>query len=232
MTLKRLNKFLSNAGVASRRKVEELIISKQVKINGKIVDKLATIIDTEKDTVLVKNKPIKEEKKVYFILNKPKGFLCSNIRKDREKLVIDLFKKLPYKLFTVGRLDRATTGLIIVTNDGDLANKIIHPSSNIEKEYTALVEETITKDHIKSITKGAFVENKWIRPKLVDQNNKNILKIVVKEGKKREIRILVKKAKLNLLHLKRVRIGNLKIGSLPEGYSKQVTLKELERIFS
>jgi 23S rRNA pseudouridine2605 synthase len=231
MTLIRLNKFLAHCGIASRRKVENLIFSKLVKVNEKIIDKPQTLINPKKDIIKINNKVIKEEKKYYFILNKPKGYLCSNIRKSNEKLVIDIFKNFSCRLFTVGRLDKDTTGLLILTNDGDLANKIIHPSSNLEKEYIALVKENVTDDHLKKISKGAFIEDKFVKPIKVLKIKRKTLKIIVKEGKKREIKVFIKKANLTLLDLKRVRIGKLKISSIPYGYYRKVSLNELEKIF-
>ncbi len=231
MELKRLNKFLAHCGIASRRKVENLIFSKLVKVNEQIIDTPYTMIDPKKDIVKVNNKIIKEHKKYYFILNKPKGYLCSNIRKPNEKLVIDLFKDFSCRLYTVGRLDKNTTGLLIITNDGDFANKVIHPSSNLEKEYMAQVLENITHEHLKIIAKGAFIENKFVKPVEVTKTKRNTMKIIVKEGKKREVKIFIRKANLTLLDLKRVRIGNLKLSSLPYGYFKKATLKEVEKIF-
>lgn len=231
MELMRLNKFLAHSGVASRRKVEELIFSKLVKVNEKITDTPFTMIDPTKDIVKVNNKVIKEEKKYYFILNKPKGFLCSSVRKPKEKLVVDLFKDFSCRLYTVGRLDKDTTGLLIVTNDGDFANRVIHPSANLEKEYEAIVEETITQENIQSIAKGAYIENKFVKPVEVKKIKRKVLRIVVKEGKKREVKIFIQRANLTLLDLKRVRIGNLSLSSIPYGYFKKASLKEVEQIF-
>jgi len=231
MTTKRLNKFLAHCGIASRRKAEELILSHMIKVNNKIVTLPQTLINTEKDIVKLNNKVIREEKKYYFILNKPKGYLCSNLRQKNEKIVIDLFKDFNCRLFTVGRLDKDTTGLIIVTNDGDFANSIIHPSSNLEKEYLANVKENITEDHLKKVSKGAFVENKYIKPLKVYKTKKRSLKILVKEGKKREVRVFIEKALLTLLSLQRVRIGRLKLPKLPVGYFLQTNLKDLKKYF-
>ena len=247
----RLNKFLAHSGIASRRKVEDVIISKSVKVNGKIADLPQTLIDPEVDIVKINDKVIKEEKKNYFLLNKPKGFICANQkdpnnpsknipsqkktkspkRKQKEHLVIDLFKDYSSRLFTVGRLDKDTTGLLIVTNDGDFANKIIHPSSNLEKEYFVKVKENLLATHLKKISKGGFVENKFVKPKKVIKTSRKTLRIMVTEGKKREIKAFIEKANLTLFELQRVRIGNLKLGNIPFGYYKKVSLKDLEVIF-
>lgn len=165
-------------------------------------------------------------------MHKPKGFICSNTKKAKQRLVIDLFKDYSCRLFTVGRLDKDTTGLLLITNDGDFANKIIHPSSNLEKEYFVKVKENIKAEHIKRISKGAFCQNKFVKPTKVVKLSRSRLKIVVKEGKKREVKTFILKANLTLLELKRVRIGKLNLGSLLYGYYKRVSLKELETIFS
>lgn len=223
----RLNKFLAHSGVASRRKVEDLIFSKIVKVNGVVEIKPQRLIDPTKDSVKVNDKVVKEEKKCYFILNKPKGYLCSNVKKGKEKLVIDLFKDFSERLFTIGRLDKDTTGLLIITNDGDFANKIIHPSANLEKEYIAKVKENITDTHLKTISKGAFVENKYVKPKRVVKVRKSTLKIIVTEGKKREVKTFIRRANLTLLELQRVRIGKLRLGAVPYGFAKKVSLEHL-----
>src|SRR5271169_5561850 len=127
--MKRLSKALAAAGVASRRACEELIFKGKVTVNGEIVIVPQTLVSWEKDEISVDGVPLKTEQgKVYFILNKPKGYICSSARIGSKKLVVDIFQNLPYRLFTVGRLDRDTTGLLIITNDGHFANQVIHPS--------------------------------------------------------------------------------------------------------
>ena len=248
----RLNKFLAHSGIASRRKVEDIIISESVRVNGKITILPQTLIDPDVDTVKVNDKVVKEEKKYYFILNKPKGFICSNqinpnssskntkkphknkkssTKKSKEHLVIDLFKDYGVRLFTVGRLDKDTTGLLIVTNDGDFANKVIHPSSNLEKEYFVKVKENLLAIHLKKIKKGTFVENKFVKPKKVIKTTRKTMRIMVTEGKKREIKIFIQKANLTLFELQRVRIGNLKLENIPFGYYKRASLEEVSKIF-
>jgi 23S rRNA pseudouridine2605 synthase len=243
MSKVRLNKFLASSALGSRRKVEEIILSKSVKVNNQIVDDLSCQIDTKKDIVKVNDKIIKEKKKYYFLLNKPKGFICSNtqvspIKKNcknkkckKDQLVIDLFKNYSTRLFTVGRLDKDTTGILLVTNDGDFANKVIHPSSNIEKEYFVKVKERLLDKHIEKIKKGSFIENKFVKPKKVLKTSDKTIKIVVLEGKKREIKVFIQRAKLTLLELKRVRIGNLMLGKIPIGFHQRLSFEEVSKIF-
>lgn len=229
---KRLSKALAAAGIASRRAAEELIFEGRIKVNGQVVKVPQTMVDWERDTILVDEAPIRgEEKKVYFILNKPHGYVCSSTPLGTKKLVIDLFAHLDLRLFTVGRLDRDTTGLLLVTNDGHFTNKVIHPSSNISKEYLVKTSQEITDLHLKDISKGTYIENAWIKPVRVEKVRKGTLKVVVKEGKKREVRLLVQNAGLDILELSRIRIGGLRLGPIPEGTYRELTETEKKEIF-
>lgn len=231
MSKKRLAKFLAGAGVASRRKCEELIFDGEVRVNGKIVLLPQTLVD-EKDSIEISGKKVRsEQEKVYFILNKPRGYVCSAVRKTRERLVLDLFEGFGKRLFTVGRLDRDTSGLILVTNDGAYANKVIHPSSNIKKEYVVKTNHEITDAHLKMISEGIVLEGANVKPVKVSKVRRGTLKVVVSEGKKREVRYLVENAGLEVLELKRTRIGGLRLGTLPEGSWREMTEKEREVVF-
>lgn len=231
-TKKRLSKALAAAGIASRRACEEIIFNGRVKVNGQVVKVPQTLVDWESDKILVDEHPVRsEEKKYYFILNKPHGYICSNAQVGKKKLVVDLFKGVSSRLFTVGRLDRDTTGLLIVTNDGHFANKVIHPSSNLSKEYIVKTTQEITAEHLKEISKGTLIEDVWIKPVKVEKVRKGTLKVVVKEGKKREVRLLVQNAGLDILELSRVRIGGLRLGPIPEGVFREMTEAEKAVIF-
>jgi 23S rRNA pseudouridine2605 synthase len=229
---KRLSKLLAAAGVASRRACEELIFSGQVTVNGKVITVPQTLVSLDKDTILVDHQPIEAlEKKVYYLLNKPTGFICSNKRIGRKRLVLDLFAAHEERLFTVGRLDRDTTGLLIVTNDGHFANKVIHPSANLVKEYLVKVSQEISHEHLIAISKGTLIERSWIKPVSVAKVRRGTLKIGVKEGKKREVRLLVTNVGLTLLSLSRIRIGGLILGNLPIGAWRELSSRERDQIF-
>lgn len=234
MTKKRLAKYLAEAGVAARRKCEELIFAGQVKINGQTVLLPQTLVDGS-EAISVGNKKIgKVEEKVYFILNKPAGYLCSASQvnpKSNSRLVLDLFGNVSKRLFTVGRLDKDTTGLLLVTNDGAFANQVIHPSSNIHKEYIAKTGQEITDQHLKTLSQGADVEGSFVKPLKVQKVRRGTVKIIVGEGKKREVRALLEAADLDVKELKRVRIGGLSLGTLPIGSWRVLTEKEKELIF-
>lgn len=225
--MKRLSKALAAAGVASRRACEELIFEGKVSVNGEVVLIPQTLVSWEKDDISVDGEPVKrEQEKVYFMLNKPKGYICSSTRLGSKKLVVDLFSHLNLRLYTVGRLDRDTTGLLIVTNDGHFAQDVIHPSKGQTKEYLIKTSQEITHEHLVSIAKGGLVENTWVKPSNVKKVRRGTLTISVSEGKKREVRLLVQKAGLDIVSLHRIRIGALVLGNLEVGEYRPLTDKE------
>lgn len=227
----RLSKILAAAGVASRRAAEELIFAGKVKVNGQIVKTPQTVVDISKDKILVNDEPVKGvESKVYYILNKPTGYVCSTMATKNAKSVLDLFEE-GRRLFTVGRLDKDTQGLIIVTNDGHFSNEVIHPSKDIQKEYLAKTDQEISHDHLMAISKGTRVEGVFVKPVRVAKVRKGTLKIVIAEGKKREIRVLLENVGLQVLELTRIRIGGLHLGKLPVGHYRPMTENDRELLF-
>lgn len=229
---KRLSKYLAAAGVASRRACEELIFAGKVKVNGTVVEVPQTLVG-DRDKILVNGKPIgKAEGKVYYILNKPAGYICTNRRSPTSKIVLDLFEGVGERLFTVGRLDKETEGLLLVTNDGHFANHVIHPSHNIHKEYLAKTDHDLTHEHLQAISSGTLVEGTFVKPIRVTKVRKGTVKIVVAEGKKREVRLLLEAAGLQINHLSRIRIGGLILGQLPLGSWRELTEKERKLIFN
>ncbi|WOK92719.1 hypothetical protein Cni_G01410 [Canna indica] len=241
----RLSKVLASVGVASRRSCEELIFEGKVTVNGSICTSPQTRVDIAKDSIYVNGNRLSKKlpPKLYFALNKPKGYICSSA--DDSKSVISLFADffkswsksnpgLPKpRLFTVGRLDVATTGLIIVTNDGDFAHRISHPSSGLTKEYIAAVEGRVSRRHLIAISEGTQVEGILCVPDSVEllstqpDTSRPRLRIVVHEGRNHEVRELVKSAGLELYSLKRVRIGGFKLPS-DLGLGKYVELKQAD----
>jgi len=183
---KRLSKILAENNIASRRKAEELIFDKKVKVNNTLVTKPQFLADIETDRIEVNGKILKPlSKKIYYIINKPKGYVCSCKRITNEKIILDLFPT-EKRLFPVGRLDKDTTGLLIITNDGHFAQKIIHPSFDIEKEYLVKVNKFITHDDLVLLSKGIYIDKTFTKPTKVIKVRKNTLKITVKEGKKHD----------------------------------------------
>ncbi|KAK7268243.1 hypothetical protein RIF29_20938 [Crotalaria pallida] len=231
-TATRLSKVLAASGVASRRSCEDLIFGGKVTVNGSVCNTPQTRVDPAKDVIYVNGSrlPKRQPRKVYFALNKPKGYICSSGEKE-SKSVISLFDDylknwdknhagVPApRLFTVGRLDVATTGLIIVTNDGDFAQRLTHPSTNLSKEYIATVDGSIHKKHLLAISEGTTIEGVHCVPDSVEllprlpDVQRDRLRIVVHDGRKHEVRELVKSAGLEIYSLKRVRIGGFKLPS-------------------
>lgn len=229
---KRLSKYLAASGLASRRASEELIFSGKVKVNGVVVKVPQTLVD-ENDKIIVDDKTIKEQKsKVYFILNKPIGYICTNLRTKNTKIVFDLFQDVKERLFTVGRLDKDTSGLLLVTNDGHFANSVIHPSKNIHKEYLVKTDAEITHDHLIAISSGTLVEGTFVKPVRVTKVRRGTLKIVISEGKKREVRMILEAVGLKVKELTRIRIGGLVLGDLAPGAYREMTEKDKEMLFN
>lgn len=228
----RLSKTLAAAGIASRRACEELIFSGRVKVNGLTVLLPQTMVGPG-DSLSVDGEPVTEaEKKVYYMVNKPEGYICTARHNLKSKIVLDLFPNSEERIFTVGRLDKDTKGLLLVTNDGHFANKVIHPSANIVKEYLAKTDQEITAEHLKAISSGALVEGVFVKPAHVVKVRKGTVKIAVREGKKREVRLLLMNAGLEVLELTRIRIGGLHLGNLVEGQFRTMSEMERELIFN
>lgn len=233
MEKKRLSKALSAAGVASRRACEELIFAGRVSVNGETVKVPQTLVDWSSDRITVDQMPVTaEQKKVYYILNKPKGYICTNDRPKNKRIVYDLFPGEEERLFTIGRLDKDTEGLLLVTNDGHFAQQVIHPSSNITKEYIVKTSHEIAPEHLEMLSQGARVDERWVRPTSVAKVRKGTFRICVKEGRKHEVRIIAERAGLKVVALKRVRIGGLLLGTLETGEYRSLTEKERKLLFS
>ncbi|KAM1230960.1 hypothetical protein ACFX2G_041953 [Malus domestica] len=238
----RLSKVLAAAGVASRRSSEQLIFDGKVTVNGSVCNTPQTKVDPGRDIIYVNGNRIPKRlpPKVYLALNKPKGYICAS---GENKSVLGLFEDylktwdkrnsgVPRpRLFTVGRLDVATTGLIIVTNDGDFAQKISHPSSNLSKEYIAAIEGVVSKRHLLAISEGTSIDGVHCTPDSVEllpqqpDMPRPRLRIVVHEGRNHEVRELVKNAGLEIHSLKRVRIGGFRLPS-DLGLGKHMDLKQ------
>lgn len=229
---KRLSKTLAAAGIASRRACETLIFEGKVKVNGTVTLLPQTLVD-ERDKILVDEVPVLQaESKHYYILNKPAGYICSAKGSQATKLVLDLFRDVKARLFTVGRLDKDTEGLLIVTNDGHFAQSLIHPSANIQKEYLVKTDQDLTADHLSALSSGTIVEGVFVKPLRVTKVRKGTFKIVVGEGKKREVRFLCEAAGLKVKELCRIRIGGLQLGPIPVGSYRAMTEKEKKAIFN
>lgn len=228
----RLSKYMANAGVASRRACEEIIFAGRVQVNGEIALLPQTPVSPS-DTIFLDGEPVGgAEKKLYFILNKPRGYICSAKGNSGSRLVLDLFQGVEERLFTIGRLDKDTEGLLLVTNDGHFAHRVIHPSSNIHKEYLAKADQEITPEHLKVISKGTWVGGAYIRPIKLKKVRKGTLKLTIAEGKKHEVRLLLEAAGLTIQELRRIRIGGLILGSLPVGSWRPLEEQDIKILFN
>jgi len=232
----RINKFLAAAGFGSRRGVEILVEKGQVKINNRCA-KLSDKINPEVDIVLVNNKIIKPRQSlVYYAINKPVGYTSTVRDVYAQKLVTNLVPKTP-RVFPVGRLDRNSHGLMILTNDGDLANRLTHPKFRHEKEYEVKIKSQFPISNIKrtieKLIKGVRLEEGLVKADQVEiirfNSDKNMatLKIILHQGLKRQIRRMCERVKLSILDLKRIRIGKLILDDLPEGKYKSIKKEDI-----
>jgi len=226
----RLQKYLSRSGVASRRKAEELIEAGLVKVNGTVIKKLGTKIDPEKDKVEFKGKMVSPKEFVYYLIYKPKGYTATVSDPHAEKTVLELVKKAP-KVYPVGRLDKNSEGLLLLTNDGEFAQIVSHPSYNCEKEYEVVIRGTISEDRIKRLESGIEIDGKTTAPckmKILKSDGHNTkLKVILHEGRKRQIRRMFAKFNYEVLSLKRIRIDKFSLDNLKEGEYRKLIPKEI-----
>jgi len=233
MTLVRLNKFLAEHGIASRREADVLIESGKVKVNGKTVTELGVKVETSKDKVRFDGKEVgQREKLVYIALNKPFGYVCSSKKTELDpKIALDLIK-VKERIYSVGRLDKETTGLILFTNDGDLANRLTHPSFEGEKEYEATFYEPIRDSSVRRLEKGVPLKGEPTLPMKIKRLTASKVRIILWEGRNRQIRRLCQKVGNPVKALKRVRIKKLELGSLKEGEWRFLTPEEVRMLQS
>lgn len=228
----RLNKFLAHAGVGSRRHCDELITANRVKVNGHLVSELGTQINEEVDRVAVDDHQVRVEKHVYWAVNKPTGYLCTNHDPAGRPLALDLVPHVDQRVYTVGRLDEDSEGLLLLTNDGDLAQKLMHPRFEVEKTYEVLVAGSPTPSDLLQLTTGVWLSDGRVKAKSVRrfkrQGESTWLKIVLCEGKNREIRRMLAKLDHKVMRLKRVAIGPIQLDRLPKGKSRKLALPEIE----
>jgi len=213
----RLNKYLAEAGIASRRKVDEYIKQRFIKVNGQEVSELGVKSNPETDKVTFRGKPVKIEKKVYIALNKPKGVICS-LSSKQGQTVVDLVD-VPERVYPVGRIDKESTGLVILTNDGDYTMKMTHPRHDHEKEYLIEIDIPIKENDIKIMKKGFILRGTKLKPMIVEQQDPigKKLKMTLTQGVNRQIRRVLGRFGYTVISLKRVRIGKIKLENTKEG---------------
>ena len=231
----RLQKYLASCGIASRRKSEVYIISGRVSVNGKIIKENGSKVN-EGDLVEVDGTPVYPAFKKYYVMNKPAGYLCSKGDRWGRKTLYDLLCDNDPSLFNVGRLDYMSSGLIILTNDGDFANSIMHPSKNIIKKYRVISKNAVPAKMIKKFQQGICIAGvKYTANNIINDSSDRCLLIELSEGKKREIREVYKYFGIEILELKRISIGGLRLENLKlkEGDIRSFAKSDLEKaVFS
>jgi len=230
----RLQKFLSQAGVISRRGAEEMIAAGRVKVNGRKAE-IGDKVDPIRDKVVVAGKRVlNTSKKMYIMLNKPRGYVTTMSDEQGRKCVAELVTDAPERLFPVGRLDRDSEGLLIMTNDGDFANSLTHPSRHVTKSYRVTVRENVTADMIDTLSTGVDLDGRKTLPAdvhIIDKGeNRTVLQFVITEGRNRQIRRMCEFVGLTVIRLKRVEIAGVKLGMLPVGKWRDLNEKEMKHL--
>ena len=227
----RINKYLADCGVASRRKCDELIAQGKVKVNNKVTRELGLDIKPT-DVVLFENRVVRPNvRRVYYKLHKPKGYVTTASDEKGRKTVVELMRKVQERVYPIGRLDYDTEGLLILTNDGDITNILTHPKNSVKKTYIASIEGEISMQELKQISKGVDIGGYVTQPcsaTLKDKDDKYTrVEIVISEGKNHQVKKMFEAVGKNVAFLKRVSIGEIKLGGLARGEYKALTTKEI-----
>lgn len=233
LSLIRLQAYLAHCGVASRRACEKIILDGRVSVNGTAVTELGVKVSPN-DEVCVDGKKVSlEERKLYVLLNKPSGYVCTQSDEKGRPVAAELLKsKYSQRLYNVGRLDMFSRGAIIFTNDGDFAAKISHPSSEIEKEYIVETSYPLPDGLAQRFEKGIRVEGVFYRAKKAEVLTTHKMRVVLVEGKNREIRRVFKAAGAAIRNLQRIRIGNITLGDLKDGGCRELSGREVDGLLS
>lgn len=231
----RINKYIASCGVASRRKAEELILNKKVKVNGRLIEELSFQVDEYKDTVEVDGVKISlNEETVYILLNKPEGYITTVKDQFDRPSVLDLVSDIKERVYPIGRLDYETSGLLLLTNDGDLTYKLTHPKHEVDKTYVARVKGKLTKEEIERFKTGLKIEDYTTAPaklkviKYDEQRDSSLLEIKIHEGKNRQVRKMCKAINHPVLRLRRSAMGKIKIGDCEIGKYRYLTEDEIK----
>ncbi len=230
----RLQKHLADCGIASRRKAEELIENKKVKVNGRIAT-LGDKVDPVRDKVTVSGKTVVSvNKKVYIMLHKPRGFVSTVSDELGRKCVTDLVKDVGVRVFPVGRLDKDSEGLLLMTNDGEFSNALTHPSKHVTKTYRVTVGGAVSEEQTVTLSLGVEIDGKKTLPcdcfVAERKADRTVLIFIITEGRNRQIRKMCEAVGLNVLRLKRTEIAGVKLGMLPQGKWRDLNEKEMKRL--
>ena len=235
--MERLQKVIASSGYCSRRKAEELIVEGKVKVNGKVITELGTKVDYN-DTVLVNGKPLNnKEEKTYYILNKPRGVVTTVKDEKDRKTVMELIPN-DKRVYPVGRLDYDTTGVLILTNDGELTNLLTHPKNHVEKTYIAKVEGLVMKQDLEKLCNGVIIDGKKTsrakaRIKKMDKKtNHTIVELVIYEGRNHQVKKMFEAIGYKVLKLKREKFSFLSVSNLKSGEYRLLSVKEVKKLYS
>ena len=232
----RLQKMMADCGVASRRKAEEMIAQGRVKVNGRPA-KIGDKVDPRKDLVTVDDERIGTgDKKVYIMLHKPRGFITTMSDEKDRKCVAELVAEIPERVYPVGRLDKDSEGILLMTNDGNFANTISHPSGHVPKLYRVTVRPAVTEDMLTQMSVGMVIDGQKTAHCTVrviqEEKGRVVLEIVLNEGRNRQIRKMCEQLGLEVARLKRVSIGSVKLGMLQPGQYRELTPEEVQRLMA
>lgn len=235
--MERLQKVIANSGFTSRRKAEELIKEGKVKVNGKVIKELGTKVSYD-DSIIIDGVLLKkEENKEYYLLNKPRGVISSVSDDKNRKTVVDLIET-ETRIYPIGRLDYDTTGLILLTNDGELTNILSHPNNNIEKTYIAKIEGILSKENIDALKKGIIIDGRKCKPvrfkvrKKDLEKNTSMVEITIVEGRNHIVKKLLHELKHEVIKLKRESYAFLTLDNLKSGEYRMLSIKEVKRLYS
>ena len=233
--MERLQKVIAEAGIASRRKAEELITAGKVKVNGKIITELGTKVSS-KDTIEVNNQIIEKEKKEYYLLNKPRGIVTTSSDEKGRKTVVDLINTKK-RIYPVGRLDYDTTGVLLLTNDGEFANILMHPANEVEKIYMAKLKGIIKGEQINKLKDGVTLDDQVVKAsrvklKKVDQkSNTSMVQITIHEGKNHQVKRMFEAVGYEVIKLKREKEAFFDLKDLQSGEFRKLTPKEVAKVY-
>ncbi len=233
--MERLQKVIANTGVTSRRKAEELIKNGKVKVNGEIVTELGTKVDAS-DLIEVENKVLeKTDRKYYFMLNKPRGYISSCEDEKNRKTIVDLIG-IEARIYPIGRLDYDTTGLILLTNDGELTNILTHPKNEVPKTYIAKIEGNLTPEDFYRLKKGVVIEDRKVTPEFIKirkkSENSDIVEITIVEGRNHIVKKIFESVNHAVIKLKREKYGFLTLGNLESGEYRELSIKEVKKLYN
>ena len=234
--MERLQKVIANSGICSRRKAEELILAGKVIVNGEVVKELGVKVDG-KDEIVVDGKLLEKEEKVYYLLNKPRGVVTTTSDDKGRKTVVDLIDT-NYRIYPIGRLDYDTTGVLLLTNDGEFANLLMHPKNEIDKVYLAKVEGIATVNEVRKLENGVVIDNVKVSSsrvkikKINREKEETFIEITIHEGKNHQVKKMLEQVGLPVIKLNREQFSFLTVGNLKSGEYRKLNNKEVHQLYN